>query len=235
MDRILPVPKEARDALIELYFDKDDAVQESVKRNPDNDDCLVRVYLGERESNGQLAGVYDSLRNFPLRLNMIEDIGLDATDLATSMAIGLAILHWKCRLDAMDVEFVLGSSPQEFHTESFEEEEDDNRMEKPPREVIAPTEFFFATQLWMLDFDKSSTFTNTKEDVTMKLVPAFLGNDPYYTRPNIEEQLWKVFCEKYLEASKTLTVYRGDGVEIERLSEFFIVEVVRVIKENEGQ
>jgi hypothetical protein len=35
-----------------------------------NKDCLVRVYLGERESTEQQSGIYDSLRNFELSIHI---------------------------------------------------------------------------------------------------------------------------------------------------------------------
>lgn len=59
---------------------------------------------------GQRSGWYDSLRNFPLRLDMIEELQLNASALAAEMAIGLAILHWQTQVDGMDTELVLGSA-----------------------------------------------------------------------------------------------------------------------------
>ena len=57
-----------------MYFDKDEEIQQEAKDDPDNKDCLVRIYLGERESIRQQSESYDTLRNFPLRLNMMEDL-----------------------------------------------------------------------------------------------------------------------------------------------------------------
>lgn len=114
---------------------------------------------------GQRSGSYDSLRNFPLRLNMIEELQLNASALAAEMAIGLAILHWQTQVDGMDTELVLGSASQ------------------------------------MLDFDRATSIELTRDDEDTKLVPAFLGNDPYYPRPDEDRELWKEFAETYLEAS----------------------------------
>lgn len=38
------------------------------------------------------------------------DIGLDCEALAVSMGEALALIHWRARADARDVEFALGSS-----------------------------------------------------------------------------------------------------------------------------
>lgn len=99
-----------REALIELYFDDNEEIHEKTKNDVNNKDCLVRIYLGENETPKQTTGCYDSLRNFPMRLNMVEDIRLDKFALGTEMAIALAVIHWQARIDGMDIEFVLGSA-----------------------------------------------------------------------------------------------------------------------------
>lgn len=96
--------------MIEEFFDEDEELQQGAKDDPKNRDCLVRLYLGERESLKQQTDIYDSLRNFPLRLNMMEELEIEISEMAKEMAIGLAILHWQAQVDGMDVEFVLGSS-----------------------------------------------------------------------------------------------------------------------------
>ncbi|MCJ1226719.1 hypothetical protein MMC12_003372 [Toensbergia leucococca] len=50
VDRILPLPQATREALIKKYFDDDNGAQQEAKDDQDNKDCLVRIYLGERES-----------------------------------------------------------------------------------------------------------------------------------------------------------------------------------------
>ena len=110
VDRILPLPQKTREGLINTYFDEDEEIQQEAKDDPDNKDCLVRIYLGERESIRQQSEPYDTLRNFPLRLNMMEDLEIEVLQLAKEMAIGLAIMHWQAHVDGMDVEFVLGRS-----------------------------------------------------------------------------------------------------------------------------
>ena len=58
--------------------------------------------------------------------------------------------------------------------------------------------------LWMFDFDKASKIELTKHDVNTRLVPACLGNDPYYPRPQVDEELWEEFCGVYLKASEVI-------------------------------
>ena len=101
VDRIRPVPLKMREQLISLFFDQSEDTQQEARDDPDNKDCLVRTYLGERESAEQVEMVHSSLRNFPLRLNMMEEIGLDILTMAKEIAVGLAVMHWEAKVDAM--------------------------------------------------------------------------------------------------------------------------------------
>ncbi|KAL8855891.1 MAG: hypothetical protein Q9178_007456 [Gyalolechia marmorata] len=101
----------------------------TVKNDRENSACLVRVYLGENESNP----FYDSLLNFPLRLNMIEDLKLDIEALADEMAIALAVIHFQAEIDAMDTEFVLGSAtatPAEMRTPELRDDNEPHSFEE---------------------------------------------------------------------------------------------------------
>ena len=111
IERIFPLPKPTRDALIDLYCPG--IGREAAGTNAANKDCLLRPLLGrKRQSSGSRLNIF-SLRNFKLHLDQIQEIGLDARELAYAMADAMAVLHWHTKIDAMDVEFVLGSSPQE--------------------------------------------------------------------------------------------------------------------------
>ena len=188
VDRIPRLPQKAREALIRLYFDDSKEMQEEHMNNEENEHCLVRVYLGERETEAQQEDWYDSLRNFPLRLNMIEDLDLDHFSIASEMAIGLSIVHWQAQVDGMDMEFVFGSSAtnREMEARGYV-------PHTPPREIQQAHRLHVAkrrlTHLWMLDFDEASKIQLTDSDVDLKLVPAFLGNDPYYPRPDVDQEL----------------------------------------------
>lgn len=229
VDRILPLPQKVREGLIELYFDEDEKAQQEAKDDQDNKDCLVRIYLGERESMRQRSDVYDTLRNFPLRLNMMEDLDLEVSELANEMAIGLAMLHWQAQVDGMDVEFVLGSSA----TRGRENITAYDDISAPPHTVELINFKRRALHLWMFDFDKATTIELTKEDVITKLVPAFLGNDPYYPMPQVDKELWDEFCGTYLKASEVILLGKGANKRVRGLPRRFLDEVLVVLKKHE--
>ena len=229
MDRILPLPRKIREDLIKLYFDQDEAVQKEAQEDEENEDCLVRVYLGERTSNIPHSQDYETLRNFPLRLDMMEELDLDVPGLATEMAIGLATLHWEACVDGMDTEFVIGRSGTWGYgrPRSYED------VDSPPHNVRIMSFKRRALHLWMLDFDKATKIELTEHDVDRKLVPAFLGNDPYYPRPQVDEELWDEFCTVYLEASDIILREKRVEKGVKGLPQRFLNEVVRVSKEHE--
>lgn len=228
VDRILPLPQSIREQLIMKYFDEDQEIQDEAKNDEENQHCLVRIYLGQNENLGQQKSTYDSLRNFPMHLNMLKEVDMDVSELATGMAIGLAILHWEAQVDAMDTEFVLGSAPSTEPTQAQA-----YVGEGLPR----PVQLNFARRsihLWMLDFDKASRIKLITSDVDKKLVPAFLGNDPYYPRPDVDEDLWDDFCSVYLKTS-TLILQNNKADEwVLTLPKRFLEKVVELIKEHEG-
>jgi hypothetical protein len=116
MERILPLPKVVRKALItrfcgrERHLDTTDI--ESLLNNPGNKHCLARVYLGQTNGLTNLDNEAP-LRNFPLYLGFMEEIGIDSLALATEMGKAYAILHWGAAINGDDVEFVLGTSAVE--------------------------------------------------------------------------------------------------------------------------
>ena len=236
VDRILPLPQKAREGLIELYFDEDEKAQQEAKDDQDNKDCLVRIYLGERESIRQQSDVYDTLRNFPLRLNMMEDLELEVSELANEMAIGLAILHWQAQVDGMDVEFVFGSSAT-WDTEHLIGYDDisapPHMVETTPHTVETINFKRRALHLWMFDFDKATETELTKDDVVTKLVPAFIGNDPYYPMPQVNEELWDEFCGTYLKASEVILQGKRVNQRVRSLPRRFLDEVLMMLKKHE--
>lgn len=238
MDRILPLPKQIREALIELYFNDSEAIQEQAKNDEENIDCLIRIYLGENETPKQAIGCYDSLRNFPMRLNMIEDLKLDKVTLATKIAIALAVIHWQAQVDGMDIEFVLGSaaatSPERRRASYLG---DILSTDLPPSTEVHRPIYFNERPIhcWVLDFDKASPIQLTAYDVDKKLVPAFLGNDPYYPRPDVDEELWAEFCRVYLTASELILDRKPEkSPMMMSLPPRFLGKVVEMIKETEG-
>ncbi|KAK3944283.1 hypothetical protein QBC46DRAFT_374899 [Diplogelasinospora grovesii] len=113
MERILPLPKVVRKALIAHFYPQDTAPLDSatlsnILNAAPNKHCLVRTYLGRK--NGGFTRQTFSLRNFPLYLEPMQHLGLDVMGLAASMGKAFAIMHWGAGVNGDDVEFVLGTS-----------------------------------------------------------------------------------------------------------------------------
>ena len=146
-------------------------------RDSDNDDCLVRVYLGQRRSDlsPYERREYSSLRNFELYLDQMEEVGLDIYGLAGEMAVGLAIAHWIAKIDCIDSEFVLGTSATYADMPQVVE----NHKKKFPRSLPQKDFSRRLTHLWHLDFDKADQFEWTKEVVEGgQLINGVMGHDP---------------------------------------------------------
>ena len=226
VDRIFPVPSCVREALIDLYFD--DEIKQEAKHEEENEPCLIRVYLGENENGIE---TYDSLRNFPMRLNMITSLDLDKTILADEIAIALATIHWQAQIDAMDAEFVLGSARstplvkrrRTQHLPNNESPHDCNDIPFTYRPI----------HIWTLDFDKSHRIDLIPADVKKYLVPAFLGNDPYYPRPDVDAGMWIRFSETYLKASRLVLENKRVSEQVMDLPGLFLEKVAEMIKEVE--
>ncbi|MCJ1294775.1 hypothetical protein MMC34_006333 [Xylographa carneopallida] len=86
---------------------------------------------------------------------------------------------------------------------------------------------------WVLDFDKAVSVALTPDDVDKKLVPAFLGNDPYYPRPDVDEALWESFSESCLMASRKILVSPQETFSCMSLPKRFLDKVVDMIREHE--
>ncbi|KAF6225579.1 hypothetical protein HO133_009579 [Letharia lupina] len=197
------------------YFD--DEIREEARNDKENEACLIRIYLGENETGNE---DYHSLRNFPMRLSMVKKLDLDKTLLADEMAIALAIIHWQAQVDAMDAEFVLRKCSSNA---------------KPHEVDVLPLEFNKRSiNVWVLDFDKSSRIELTSNDVDKYLVPALIGNDPYYPRPDVDTELWTQFSKTYLKASRLVLRNKQVSSQAMELPEIFLDKVASKIKEHEG-
>ena len=211
IERIFPLPKPIRERLVDLYCHEKG--RESAKDNAANRDCLVRPLLGRiRQGSASRLNIF-SLRNFKLHLDQIKDLGLEAHDLAYAMADALAVLHWHTKIDAMDIEFALGSSPRD----------DQNDRRRIPLQKLVntnmPTSTFehvtnsnpnFAkrvTSLWLLDFDACADITMDQAGVNMAC-KAFVETDAYFPRPqsleNFAKQLWNSFGNRYIATAQKI-------------------------------
>ncbi|KAJ5720198.1 hypothetical protein N7493_007076 [Penicillium malachiteum] len=124
MERILPLPKVIRRALINQCYCHGKQLKnteiESVLQDTANKHCLARVYLGKK------CGTFHPetlLRNIPLYLDMMESVGIDTLGLATMMGKAYVILHWGAGVDGDDVELVLGSAATGSSSPDFQHRE----------------------------------------------------------------------------------------------------------------
>lgn len=182
--RIPPFPETVRAFLVEKYCPLE--LRGHIMSSDTNKDCLIRPYLGRRRTQQARPPKFKafSLRNYPLHIDQIEEIGISSGDMqqyARSMAEALAIMHWIGEIDGNDVEFVLAPpDPQAKGTTS-------NSLGEH--------------SVWMLDFDLCRMMTMDEWGVKQAVI-AFWRNDPFYPRPESSHFLWKTFCDHYLLVSK---------------------------------
>ena len=232
-ERIHPLPRMVRNALIDLYFPPSQprSRKEEAKKSSTNKDCLARVYLGKRRYPNRRPSQFFTLVNFNLHLDQMEELQLETEAFAVEMANTLALLHWVAKIDADDVEFVLGSAPTQMHSQVPDPEELTNLPVNST--TIGPVDFQRrAVHIWLLDFNKCNLMS-MDEKGTDNAVKAFFKNDPYYPRPPgdnaRDQQLWKVFRDSYLTASQKFGQTGLAQMFIEK-----VIETVQVQREARG-
>lgn len=139
---------------------------------------------------------------------MAEQIQLDVHAFANEMAIGLALCHWRCKVDCNDVEFVLGSAPTILNFAVTVAQ-----LRVMPEDTSTRSEALYnnfqkrTTHLWMLDYDKCNEMAMTDDGIA-QAVKAAEDNDPYFPKPHkarlCDQRLWAGFSQAYLKASKTI-------------------------------
>ena len=203
-DRIRPFPEKVRYKIIDAYCPE--SLRHSIKSSEPDQDCLVRPYLGRRRRlDRQSQFKAFSLRNYPLHVDQMEEMGLDVDLYARTMAEALAYLYWEAHVDVNDVEFVLAPAPSTT----------DDTHAKPPRQPqIFNSQLLGSHAMWILDFDCCRPMAMDEEGVE-QAVTAFYRNDPFYPRPGKEDPrdqaIWQVFKDSFLEAS--LDILGRESVE----------------------
>ena len=197
-ERIPPFTKQVRDILIEHYCPESLRPNiELIKSSEPNQDCLIRPYLGRRRRlETQSKSKSFSLRNYPLHIDQIEELNLDAKLYARIMAETLAHLYWEANVDANDVEFVLAPPRTKQVSPSV--------VSSHHNSAIITAEKLGDHVIWILDFDCCRPMTLDAKGIE-QAVAAFYKNDPYYPRPGCnggaDQVLWKEFKERFLEVS----------------------------------
>lgn len=192
MERVLPLPKTIRRALIERFYpekSEDHAVSPTVVQGVlglvPNKHCLVRPYVGMGSKTYTQA--HFSLRNFILSLQSLRDLGFDVEGLATTLGKAYAIMHWGAHVDGDDVEFVLGSST----TDSPDSQE----ASLQSREI----------SLHLLDFGQCEMvdMSSDPQVVYQAFKGAMVTGDNAYFIPNhrLSPGLFQAFVEAYSQAA----------------------------------
>ncbi|KAL1961364.1 hypothetical protein VTO42DRAFT_92 [Malbranchea cinnamomea] len=202
MERIPSLPEDVRRKLIKTFCPT--SLIGQIERSQSNRHCLVRPYLGRRRYNSRpFEGVSGhkpyfcafSLHNYPLYLDQMEILGIGKFHMsryAVHMAEILAMLHWVAELDGNGIEFVLAPPRRAVD-------------EKSKHRVHSPA--LGSHVVWVLDFDCCNTIPMNEEGVN-QAVRAFCQNDPYYPRPGLEHELWKVFENAYFRRSDIILRHR---------------------------
>ncbi|KAJ5173314.1 zinc finger protein-domain-containing protein [Penicillium capsulatum] len=208
-ERIFPLPKVARQALITKYCPL--ALRAHVSANPTNRDCLARIYLGHRR-----------LSDAPPPPNF------------TSRAI----IHRAANVDGYDIEFVLGGDADSAYSQDISlllGLTPEQLAAMPPRtdlEAMMRTGFKRRIiRVCVLDFNLCSAWEERvgwedPEALIAHLVKAFFENGSYYPRPlmehGIEKGLWKAFCVAYVRKGKDILQAPGKDQRVAKLAQMFI-------------
>jgi hypothetical protein len=134
----------------------------------DSEYCLIQLFLGGRKAVSHNRINSFSLRDFPLRTNDLEELGLDAHHSACVMANAPAMLHRSAGVDDRGIKFVLGLEASE-------------KAEEVTAELTRR-----AVRVWMLDFEQCSRQTplGLHDDEWLSLLcKSFWANRPYLPRP----------------------------------------------------
>ncbi|CAG7995997.1 unnamed protein product [Penicillium salamii] len=217
-ERILPLPKVARQALINAYCPA--TSRPAVSANHTNRDCLARVYLGRRRPTNLPPTPNFTLRNYNLCLDQMIDLGLPVQSFAAGIGEALAIVHWAAHVDAYDIEFVLGSEGDINYTREVSACLNLSGAEQlkmtPHTDVDSLMKVNFRhrnTRLFVLDFNLCGVWDEkcqlTSPDALIShLVTSFFENDPYYPLPlpesDTDKKLWDVFSMTYITKAEEL-------------------------------
>lgn len=210
MERVLPLPQPLRHHLIDRYCPRN---KEGAKLYAPNRDCLVRPLLGRRRRGS--GTVAFSLRNFHLHLDQLEELKLDVHQYAMAMADAMAVLHCIAKIDAMNIEFVIGSAPSDMQSSGKPLTTSEIEELQPGHSTfeMATTKDFTRRILclWTLNFNACKTI-NLDQAGAQAAVEAFMGTEAYCPRPSENPEahkLWDSFGQRYMSSSAKFGAQTG--------------------------
>ncbi|PYI22751.1 hypothetical protein BO99DRAFT_259127 [Aspergillus violaceofuscus CBS 115571] len=205
-ERIPPFPEHTRRLLVDRYCPPE--LRQDIHRSASNEACLIRPYIGRKRTcstarNGRSRFRGFSLRNFPLHIDQMMELGISIEDVdcyAGMMGEALSTFHWVARMDANDVEIVLAPiSPAERNRAP-----DHSSTSNIIRNVLG------THTMWILDFDLCHSISMDRQGV-QQAVEAFFKNDPFCPRPHTAH--WPAFRNQYLSAAGRIArIYHKDEV-----------------------
>ena len=142
-------------------------------------------------------------------------------------------MHWEAKIDAADVEFVLGSAPLEVRSSLPTSAE----LRNMPKNVSAhpKTDFTRRTlHVWLLDFNQCQDISMDESGVDQAVLRFFV-NDPYYPRPyskmSGDEILWQTFKGHYLNVSTSIidALYKHLlGLFIQKVCDYWLARLQKM-------
>ncbi|KAK0655173.1 hypothetical protein B0T16DRAFT_319890 [Cercophora newfieldiana] len=205
MERIWPMPKDARKLLIQNNLDR-------AADDENNRYSLIRPYLGRRRKSTLRSNTEDgkqkTLNNFRLHVDQMEELGLDPNQYAVAMADALAIMMWVAHIEVCDVKFVL-ASPR-----------------PPPPSGVAPEQQSGADQrechfgnreftpgllgphaMWVMDFASCRKLSRDSQSIG-NAAAWFTNSHPYFPRPDamriVDRETWYVFRDRFRSTSSMI-------------------------------
>lgn len=246
-ERIMPLDRPSRRLLITNYIAPAKSDSEAIDYVTDsnaNAHCLVRPYLGRRQAGmaHSFSSFYPvSLRNIPLYVDQMLALGLPLKEYASAVADALAFMYWEVKIDAADVEYVLGrsrpagtdngmSSPSLLPAQNSQ---DQKLTSHAPQTAIHlgsrpfTHSIFGDHALWILDFDNCQPISMDMIGVRAA-ADKFWRNDPYYPTPDYrnddDKAIWIAFRERFLVTSKE--ILKDEDDEIRKLPMQLMVQVL---------
>ncbi|OJJ97554.1 hypothetical protein ASPACDRAFT_1858322 [Aspergillus aculeatus ATCC 16872] len=207
-ERIPPFPGHIRRLLVDTYCPP--VIRQQILHSASNEACLIRPYIGRQRTYGTAMNVRSrfrgfSLRNLPLHVDQMAELGIRAEDVdcyAAMMGEALATLHLIGKIDANDVEFVLAPMSRTVtgteHNGATDTRSSSNTI----------TNILGTHTMWILDCDLCHSTSMDLKGV-QQAVDAFFKNDPFCPGPHTAH--WPAFRDRYLSAAEQIArIYHPD-------------------------